>query len=317
MSVDRIDACFARLRAAGRKALIPFVTAGDPSLEATVPVLHALVDAGADVLELGVPFSDPMADGPTIQRSSERALARGAGLRYVLQTVASFRERDSSTPVVLMGYLNPVEIHGYAAFAKAAVAAGVDGVLLVDLPPEEAGEAQQAFDEAGLALVLLASPTTSEARADKLLALARGYLYYVSFAGVTGASERLDSDAANARLQALRQRATVPVAAGFGIKDAASAAAMATQADGVVVGSALVAALADAGSADEAAQRAGAFLAPLRQALPARRCRAKRTSQHGFSAGPGPARGARAAEAELYCRPLRPSGRPERKFRPA
>ncbi|WP_312709203.1 tryptophan synthase subunit alpha [Stenotrophomonas sp.] len=269
MSVERIDACFARLRAAGRKALIPFVTAGDPSLEATVPVMHALVDAGADVIELGVPFSDPMADGPTIQRSSERALARGAGSRYVLQAVAEFRQRDTQTPVVLMGYLNPVEIHGYAAFAQAAVQAGVDGVLLVDLPPEEAGEALQAFDAAGLALVLLASPTTSDARADTLLGLARGYLYYVSFAGVTGASERLDSQAASARLQALRAHAKVPVVAGFGIKDAASAAAMAVQADGVVVGSALVAALADAESPEQAAQQAHAFLAPLRQALDA------------------------------------------------
>lgn len=267
MSVDRIDACFSRLRAAGRKALIPFITAGDPSLESTVPVMHALVEAGADVIELGVPFSDPMADGPTIQRSSERALARGAGSRYVLQAVRAFRERDSVTPVVLMGYLNPVEIPGYAVFAAAAVEAGVDGVLLVDLPPEEAGEALQAFEAAGLALVLLASPTTSAARADKLLALARGYLYYVSFAGVTGASERLDSEAASTRLQALRERATVPVVAGFGIKDAASAAAMARQADGVVVGSALVAALAEATSTGEAAQRAAAFLAPLRQAL--------------------------------------------------
>ncbi len=182
--------------------------------------------------------------------------------------MAQFRERDAQTPVVLMGYLNPVEIHGYAAFAKAAVDAGVDGVLLVDLPPEEAGEAQQAFDAAGLALVLLASPTTSEARADKLLALARGYLYYVSFAGVTGASERLDSDAASARLQAPRARFS---AGGCWLRhqDAASAAAMARQADGVVVGSALVAVLAEAGSAEEAAQRAGAFLAPLRQALDA------------------------------------------------
>lgn len=269
MPVERIDACFARLRAAGRKALMPFVTAGDPSLEATVPVMHALVEAGADVIELGVPFSDPMADGPTIQRSSERALARGAGSRYVLQAVAEFRLRDAQTPVVLMGYLNPVEIHGYAAFAQAAVQAGVDGVLLVDLPPEESGEAKQAFDAAGLALVLLASPTTSDARADTLLGLARGYLYYVSFAGVTGASERLDSQAASARLQALRAHAKVPVVAGFGIKDAASAAAMAVQADGVVVGSALVAALADAASPEQAAQRAHAFLAPLRQALDA------------------------------------------------
>ena len=269
MSVERIDACFSRLRAAGRKALIPFITAGDPSLQATVPVMHAMVAAGADVIELGVPFSDPMADGPTIQRSSERALGRGAGLGYVLRTVAAFRQTDLQTPVVLMGYLNPVEIHGYLAFVQAAVAAGVDGILLVDLPPEEAGEALAAFDQAGLALVLLASPTTSAERADKLLSLARGYLYYVSFAGVTGASERLDSEAASARLQSLRSRAAVPVVAGFGIKDAASAAAMAVQADGVVVGSALVASLAEASSDDDAAQRAAAFLAPLRQALDA------------------------------------------------
>lgn len=267
MPVSRLDACFESLRAQQRKALIPFITAGDPSLEATVPVMHALVAAGADVIELGVPFSDPMADGPTIQRSSERALARGAGLRYVLQTVAAFREQDARTPVVLMGYLNPVEIHGYARFATEAVAAGVDGVLLVDLPPEEAEEANVAFDAAGLALVLLASPTTSTARAETLLGLARGYLYYVSFAGVTGASERLDHDAAGTRLAALRARASVPVVAGFGIKDAASAAAMARQADGVVVGSALVAVLAEADSIDTAVQAATRFLAPLRQAL--------------------------------------------------
>jgi len=271
MPVSRLDACFQTLHAQGRKALIPFITAGDPALEATMPVMHALVDAGADVIELGVPFSDPMADGPTIQRSSERALARGAGLRYVLQAVAGFRERDATTPVVLMGYLNPVEIHGYARFADEAVAAGVDGILLVDLPPEEAVEVQQVFEAAGLALVLLASPTTSGARAERLLSLARGYLYYVSFAGVTGASERLDSAAAGERLHALRARATVPVVAGFGIKDAASAAAMARQADGVVVGSALVAALADAASVEAAVQAATAFLSPLRQALDAAR----------------------------------------------
>jgi len=269
MTVSRLDACFQQLRANGRKALIPFVTAGDPGLEATVPVMHALAAAGADVIELGVPFSDPMADGPTIQRSSERALARGAGLRYVLDTVTAFRQTDARTPVVLMGYLNPVEIHGYARFADAAVASGVDGVLLVDLPPEEAGEANAAFAAAGLALILLASPTTSDARAETLLELAQGYLYYVSFAGVTGASERLDSTVAGHRLQALRAQARVPVVAGFGIKDAASAAAMARDADGVVVGSALVAALAEAGSAQDAATRATAFLAPLRQAIDA------------------------------------------------
>lgn len=267
MSLSRIDERFARLRSNSRKALIPFITAGDPMLDATVPVMHALVEAGADVLELGVPFSDPMADGPTIQLSSERALARGAGLRYVFETVRRFRERDAVTPVVLMGYLNPVEIRGAARFAEEAVAAGVDGVLLVDLPPEEAVEIRQAFVAAGLGLILLAAPTTTDARVGKLCALAQGYLYYVSFAGVTGASERLDSDVAGARLRTLRKQTQVPVVAGFGIKDATSAAAMAVDADGVVVGSALVAVIARATSAVEAATLAGDFLRPLRQAL--------------------------------------------------
>ena len=267
--MNRIDARFSELQSAGRKALVPFVTAGDPSLEATVPVLHALVDAGADLLELGVPFSDPMADGPVIQRSSERALARGAGARYVLECVRAFRQRDDATPVVLMGYLNPVEIRGYAAFAAEAAAAGVDGVLLVDLPPEEAGELRAALAAQGLALILLASPTTPEARLRRLCGDAQGYLYYVSFAGVTGA-DQLDPAAAGGRLQALRAAAAVPVVAGFGIRDAAGAAAMATDADGVVVGSALVAALAGAADVDTAVARATGFLAPLRAALDGR-----------------------------------------------
>ena len=159
--MTRFEQKFATLKAAGRKALVPFITAGDPSLESTVPVLHALVDAGADVIELGVPFSDPMADGPVIQRSSERALARGAGLRYVLEAVEVFRQQDDTTPIVLMGYLNPVEIHGAERFAREAVAAGVDGVLLVDLPPEEAEETRAVFNREGLVLIALASPTTS------------------------------------------------------------------------------------------------------------------------------------------------------------
>ncbi|AWV07044.1 tryptophan synthase subunit alpha [Marilutibacter maris] len=261
--MNRIDRKFQALAASGRKALVPFVTAGDPSLEATVPVMHALVEAGADVIELGVPFSDPMADGPTIQRSSERAIARGAGLSWVLEAVRGFRERDADTPVVLMGYLNPVEIRGAEAFAAAATAAGVDGALLVDLPPEEAADFRAGFDAHDLALVLLASPTTSPARIGQLCDEGQGYLYYVSYAGVTGA-DRLDAGAANDRLHTIRARSRVPVVAGFGIKDAASAAAMAKEADGVVVGSALVAALADA--VDPAAA-ARAFLAPLREAL--------------------------------------------------
>ena len=265
--MNRIALRFAELKAARRKALIPFITAGDPSLQATVPVMHALVAAGADVIELGVPFSDPMADGPVIQRSSERALARGAGLRYVLEAVEAFRRQDATTPVVLMGYLNPVEIHGSERFAREAVAAGVDGVLLVDLPPEEAAETRAIFDRHGLALIALASPTTSPGRLHMLCANARGYLYYVSFAGVTGASDRLDAQAAGERLKQLRDASRVPVVVGFGIRDAASAAAMAPDADGVVVGSALVAALAEAAGDEMPEGRAAAFLAPLRQAL--------------------------------------------------
>lgn len=266
--MNRIDARFSRLKASGRKALVPFVTAGDPSLEATVPVMHALVEAGADVIELGVPFSDPMADGPTIQRSSERALARGAGLGYVLDTVRTFRAGDADTPVVLMGYLNPVEIRGAAVFARDAAAAGVDGVLLVDLPPEEAGDFRVAFAEHGLALISLVAPTTSDARRELACGQASGYLYYVSYAGVTGA-DRLDPRAAGAPLRGLRATSRIPVVAGFGIRDANGAAAMARDADGVVVGSALVAALEGAADSGEAGRRAAAFLAPLRHALDA------------------------------------------------
>jgi len=266
--MNRIDRRFTQLRTDRRKALFPFVTAGDPSLDATVPVMHALVEAGADVIELGVPFSDPMADGPTIQRSSERALSRGAGLSFVFDSVRRFRERDRDTPVVLMGYLNPVEIRGAERFAREAVDAGVDGVLLVDLPPEESEEFRRAFAAHDFALILLASPTTTDERMKRLCDDAQGYLYYVSFAGVTGA-DQLDTGAAGERLHAIRQGSRVPVVAGFGIKDAASAAAMAREAEGVVVGSALVAALADASSPEAAAIQARTFLAPLRAALDA------------------------------------------------
>lgn len=254
------------LQHAGRKALVPFISAGDPSLAATVPVMHALVDAGADVIELGVPFSDPMADGPVIQRSSERALARGAGMAWVLETVSAFRQRDAQTPVVLMGYLNPVEIRGAEGFAAAAAAAGVDGMLLVDLPPEEAESYQAAFSQHGLALISLVSPTTPQDRLERLCAQAQGYIYYVSYAGVTGASHLNVTNAAEHLIQ-VRARATVPVFAGFGIRDAHSAAAMAAHADGVVVGSALVSAMEQSADEDAAAARASAFLRPLREAL--------------------------------------------------
>ena len=264
--MSRIDARFARLRAEGRKALVPFITAGDPSREATVAVMHALVAAGADLIELGVPFSDPMADGPVIQRSSERSLGRGVGTADVFGFVRDFRRDDHDTPVVLMGYLNPVEMRGAAAYAAQARDAGVDGVLLVDLPPEEAAPTRAAFNAAGLELISLAAPTTSDARLPRLAGEAQGYLYYVSFAGVTGAS-LTDASQVGERCARLRALSPVPVLIGFGIKDAASAAAMAPLADGVVVGSALVEAVSGASDPADAAARARAFLAPLRAAL--------------------------------------------------
>ncbi|TXK62023.1 tryptophan synthase subunit alpha [Alkalisalibacterium limincola] len=264
--MNRIDTRFAALRGAGRKALIPFITCGDPSLEATVPVMHALVEGGADVIELGMPFSDPMADGPVIQRSSERALSRGAGTRHVMACVREFRSTDAHTPIVLMGYLNPIEMRGPEVFAHEAADAGVDGLLLVDLPPEEAAGHREVFNRAGLALIPLAAPTTSDARRDRMAAEAQGYVYYVSFAGVTGGAQ-LDTKAVRAPVHALRERARVPVVVGFGVRDAASAAALAPMADGVVVGSALVDVLSRAGTAGEAADAAREFMQPLRQAL--------------------------------------------------
>ncbi|MGN6521568.1 MAG: tryptophan synthase subunit alpha [Dokdonella sp.] len=263
--MSRIDARFAELAARGRTGLIPFFTAGDPSLEAVVPVMHALVDAGADLIELGVPFSDPMADGPVIQHASERALAKGVGLARIFDWVREFRRHDTATPVVLMGYMNPVEIHGAARFGADAVAAGVDGVLLVDCPIEEIAAASPLRD-AGLAQIFLAAPTTTEERLARVCAAAQGFLYYVSFAGITGA-DRLSTADVGERVAAIRRRASTPVAVGFGVRDAASAAAIGEFADAVVIGSALVERLAGAADADEAAERARAFLAPIRTAL--------------------------------------------------
>lgn len=266
--MDRIAAAFAGLKATRRKALVPFFTAGDPSLEATVPLMHALVEAGADVIELGVPFSDPMADGPTIQRSSERALQRGASTAYAFDCVRRFRARDQNTPVVLMGYLNPVEMRGYAAYAQQAIAAGVDGVLLVDLPAEESADARAVFEREGLKLIALASPTTTAERMAMLAGGAGGYIYYVSYAGVTGA-DRIDGEDVAARTAELRALSQVPVVVGFGIKDADSASWMGGMADGIVIGSALVQAISLAVDAEDAQRRAGEFLRPLRAALDA------------------------------------------------
>jgi tryptophan synthase alpha chain len=262
--MNRIDQTLTALKQQSKKALIPFITVGDPGKESTVPVMHALVEGGADILELGMPFSDPMADGPTIQRSSERALARGVGTSFVLQCVREFREQNKTTPIVLMGYLNPIEIRGPHVFAQQAVEAGVDGVLLVDLPPEEAGPAREIFNQYGLQLISLAAPTTTESRLQRLANESQGYLYYVSFAGVTGASAQLDKQDVLNKASALRQQAKVPVMIGFGIKDAATASALAPAADGVVIGSALVEALYQSSNP---AQTAREFLLPIRSAI--------------------------------------------------
>lgn len=267
--MSRIDRRFAALNTAGRTGLIPFITAGDPAPEHMVALMHALVEAGADLIELGVPFSDPMADGPVIQHASERAIEKGVGLDEVLGWVGDFRQRDADTPIVLMGYLNPVEIHGYARFAHEAVAAGVDGVLLVDCPLEESAVLQPLRD-AGLQQILLAAPTTAPARMAQLCGSAEGFLYYVSFAGITGAAQLSTSDIA-ARVADIRARASAPVAVGFGIRDAASAVAIGGFADAVVIGSALVDKLSHATNAADIEDRARDFLQPIRVALDAHR----------------------------------------------
>ena len=265
--MNRIDVRFAELKAAGRAGLIPFVTAGDPLPDGAVALLHALVEAGADLIELGVPFSDPMADGPAIQHANERALAKGVGLAQILGWVREFRGNDAVTPIVLMGYLNPLEIYGYARFARDAHAAGVDGALLVDCPLEEAATARE-LDAHGLRRIFLAAPTTSEARLAALCDAAHGFLYYVSFAGITGA-DRLHAGALRERVAAIRNRSRAPVAVGFGIKDAQAARDIAAFADAVVIGSALVERLAGAASVQVACTAARGFLAPIRAALDA------------------------------------------------
>jgi len=237
--MSRIAARFDELKARGRTALIPFITAGDPNPEITVELMHALVDAGADLIELGVPFSDPMADGPVIQRASERALEHHVGLHHVLDMVGVFRQRDNATPVVLMGYLNPIEVMGYDRFAEQAAAAGVDGVLVVDIPPEEGHGLLEALHERELDQIYLLAPTSTEARIEQICQAASGFVYYVSVKGVTGASH-LALDEVAEKLQRIRAHTDLPVGVGFGIKDAPTAAAVSRIADAVVVGSALV-----------------------------------------------------------------------------
>lgn len=237
--MSRIQESFRALQASGRKALIPFITAGDPAPDLTVPLMQALVAGGADILELGVPFSDPMADGPTIQRSSERALRHGVSLRRVLALVASFRKTDGATPVVLMGYANPIEAMGQDLFCQDAHTAGVDGVLTVDYPPEEAADFAANLARHGLDAIFLLSPTTSDARIAAVARHASGFIYYVSLKGVTGAAS-LDLSEVAARLPRIRVHTGLPVGVGFGIRDAETARQVAEVADAVVIGSRIV-----------------------------------------------------------------------------
>jgi tryptophan synthase alpha chain len=238
--MNRIDARFKLLKShGGRKALIPFVTAGDPTPDATLPMMHALVAGGADIIELGVPFSDPMADGPTIQRASERALAGGMTLRKVLATVAQFRQVNEDTAVVLMGYANPIEAMGVEAFAKAAQEAGVDGALIVDYPPEECAEFAKVLKAHGLCPIFLLAPTSSEQRFKEVAEIGSGYIYYVSLKGVTGAGN-LDLDEVARRIPEIQKIVGMPVGVGFGIRDAESAKKIGAVADAVVIGSRII-----------------------------------------------------------------------------
>jgi tryptophan synthase alpha chain len=266
--MSRIAARFAALKRAGRTGLVPYVCAGDPAPELTVPLMHALARAGADVIELGVPFSDPMADGPVIQRAIERAIRLGVGLRQVLAMVREFRAADSLTPVVLMGYANPIEHLGRAEFARAAAEAGVDGVLVVDYPPEEAEDYARQMREHHLDPIFLLAPTSTDERIERVARHASGYLYYVSLKGITGAGH-LDVASVAAKLPLIRRHTAVPVGVGFGIRDAASACAVAEVADAVVIGSRIIQEMeaTAAGGQVAAAER---FLQGIREALDAR-----------------------------------------------
>ena len=234
--MSRIQDVFASLKQQGRKALIPFITAGDPNPQLTVPLMHALVAGGADMIELGVPFSDPMADGPTIQRASERALKHKIGLRNVLGMVAEFRKQDTKTPVVLMGYGNPIEAMGWEAFAQHSAEVGVDGVLTVDFPPEESSEAFAHLSKYHLDPIFLLAPTSAPERVAAVVKAARGFIYYVSLRGVTGAAN-LDLTEVAGKVTAIRQLTDLPVGVGFGVRDEATAKAVAAISDAVVIGS--------------------------------------------------------------------------------
>lgn len=267
--MSRIETTFQQLQAQGRKALIPYVTAGFPYADITPELLHAMVKAGCDVIELGVPFSDPMADGPVIQKAGERALGFGIGLSQVLAMVREFRQQDATTPVVLMGYANPVERyeikHGQHSFARDAAAAGVDGMLIVDYPPEECEEFAATLKSHGLDLIFLLAPTSTDERMAQVGRIASGYVYYVSLKGVTGAGH-LDTDAVEAMLPRIRQHVNTPVGVGFGIRDAATACAVGHSADAVVIGTKLIQ-LIENEPRERVAPVAAEFLGGIRQAL--------------------------------------------------
>ena len=264
--MSRIKSAFDRLNGEGRKALIPFITAGDPDAALTVPLMHTLVEAGADVIELGVPFSDPMADGPTIQRASERALAKGMSLRKVLQLVVEFRKTDGKTPVVLMGYANPIEAMGQERFVAAAHEAGVDGVLVVDYPPEECVSFAATAKAGGLDPIFLLAPTSGEQRFADVARTGSGYIYYVSLKGVTG-SAKLDVDEVARRIPEIRAAVGMPVGVGFGIRDAESAQRIGAVADAVVIGSRIIEEIEN--NPGEEVARVRDFMRPIRAALDA------------------------------------------------
>lgn len=265
--MSRIQPRFEQLKASGRTALVPFITSGDPDPAQTVAIMHALVRGGADIIELGVPFSDPMADGPVIQKSSERALEHGVSLTRVMEMVSEFRQQDNDTPVILMGYLNPVEVMGCDAFARQAAAAGVDGALTVDLPPEEADELVTALKSQQMDPIYLLAPTSTEQRIGKISQQASGFVYYVSIKGVTGTATLAVDDVA-ARLEQIRRQVSLPMGVGFGIKDPQSAARVASIADAVVVGSALVDGLYNAAQAGKSpVDAAEHFIRGMRDAI--------------------------------------------------
>ena len=265
--MSRIQGRFEALAKAKRKALIPYITAGDPHPSLTVPLMHGLVEAGSDIIELGVPFSDPMADGPVVQRAGERALKHGVGLKDVLSLVRQFRQKDQTTPIVLMGYANPIEAMGAAKFATAAKAAGVDGVIVVDYPPEECLEFSRLMKKNDIDPVFLLAPTSTKKRIDEVARSGSGYLYYVSLRGVTGASHIDVSDIA-AHIPRIRKATKLPIGVGFGIRDAESARRIAQTADAVVIGSRIIQEI-EAGKPEDVVARVKNFLEPIRRALDA------------------------------------------------